>query len=527
MSYNDQPVGGPSSQNETGVIPNQTKLDVNSIGSNGMGKKKSALPIAVAVIVIAIIVFIFASYEGYVPFLKISATSNPYYSVSNFNQLASVSSKLSNTSGPFNMSYSVLLSLSATAGTSIFSFNLPVNGYISHYSPYTKETAKINVLSLLKSIAALNSRANISTFPSALYYINLTSIDNRTYSSLCIPFVMISQASNQTLAEVGASVNDTNINNASLLCLSLKTDSMSALAQNITSLLNSSGNLPNQNFSAVNNTISKYLQVKYIKGASYNGQGCSILDINSTPEFENKYNTSIGFSFCFSNSYGVPLEGSFIINLTKDSAIINKLLNSSLSLSNLVLSAKLKSTFNPAPSSASSLSTLPTGSFVINQTLLSHIITAAEISSGIQPTISTPKALLSYVDSYIPGMVFASNLSSDYSGYTNYYFYLNNPQNGISETFGVYPSIPSINNFSQLYDSLSYLPNRYNITIGGEPGVASNSTFFNTYSYQFYTLYNGNEYSLSAAVPVNSSYVTELNSTILKMVKNLPLQYIS
>ena len=177
MSYNDQPVGGPSSQNETGVIPNQTKLDVNSIGSNGMGKKKSALPIAVAVIVIAIIVFIFASYEGYVPFLKISATSNPYYSVSNFNQLASVSSKLSNNSGPFNMSYSVLLSLSATAGTSIFSFNLPVNGYISHYSPYTKETAKINVLSLLKSIAALNSQANISTFPSALYYINLTSID--------------------------------------------------------------------------------------------------------------------------------------------------------------------------------------------------------------------------------------------------------------------------------------------------------------------------------------------------------------
>ncbi|MCL4397110.1 hypothetical protein M1494_02075 [Candidatus Parvarchaeota archaeon] len=507
----------------TGIQPNSTSIQMGPIPKNGAKKHRYAA-IAAVIVLAVFLIFVFASYEGYVPFLKISAASSQYYSVSNINQLASVSSKLSNTSGPFNMSYSMLLSLSAAAGPADFSFNLPINGYIAHYSPYTKETTTIDVLSLLKSIVALNSSLNLSTFPSFLYNINLTSISNRTYSSLCIPFTMISQAANQTLTAVGASVNDTSINNASLLCLSLKTDNISGITGNITSLLNSSGDLSNVNITKVNNTLSKYLQVKYIKSASYNGQACSLLDINSTAEFDSKYNSSIGFSFCFSNNYGVPLYGSLIINLTRDSAAINKALNSSLKVSNIVLSAQLKSAFNPAPTSVSSLSVLPKGSYVINQTMLSQLIAAAELSNGLQPiSVTTPKALLSYVDSYIPGMVFASNLSVDYAGYA---FYLNSPTQGIFEVFSYSPT-SIYNNFSDLYTSFSYLPNKYNITIDGEPAIGSNSTITSDYFYQFYTMYNGGILSISAYAPLNTSYLTELNNTILKMVKNLPLQDIS
>ncbi|MCW1295257.1 MAG: hypothetical protein OH338_00730 [Candidatus Parvarchaeota archaeon] len=507
----------------TGMQTNPTSIQLGPI-PNGSNKHKY-VGIAAIIVLAVFLVFIFASYEGYVPFLKISAATNPYYSVSNFNQLASVSSKLSNTSGPFNMSYSMLISLNALAGPASFSFNLPINGYISHYSPYTKEAAKIDVLSLIKNIAAIDSNANISTFPSGLYYINLTSISNRTYSSLCIPFEMVSQMTNQTLTAIGASVNDTSINTASLLCLSLKTDNVSKVAGNITSLLGS--NLNSVNLSKVNNSISKYLQVKYIKSSSYNGQACSILDINSTADFQSKYNVSVGFSSCFSNNYGVPLDGSLIINLTKDSAVIDKALNASFNLSNLILSVQLNSSFNPAPTSVSSLSVLPKGSYTVNQTMLSQLIAAAELSSSLKPTtVATPKALLSYVDAYIPGMVFASNLSFDYSSSLNYYFYLNNPSKGISETFYSSPSI--YNNFSSLYDSFSYfLPNNYNMTIDGQPAFGANSTGITDYSYQFYTLYNGMEVYISASAPLNTSYLTELNSTILKMVKNLPLQDIS
>ena len=507
----------------TGMQTNPTSIQLGPM-PNGSNKHKYVAIIAIIVLAV-FLVFIFASYEGYVPFLKISTTSNPYYSVSNFNQLASVSAKLSNTSGPFNMSYSMLISLNAAAGPASFSFNLPINGYISHYSPYTKEAAKIDVLSLLKNIASVDKNANISTFPSGLYYINLTSISNRTYSSLCIPFEMISQMTNQTITAIGASVNDTSINNASLLYLSLKTDNVSKVAGNITSLLGS--NLNSINLSKVNNTISKYLQVKYIKGSSYNGQACSILDINSTAEFQSKYNASIGFSFCFSNNYGIPLDGSLVINLTRDSAAIDKALNASFNISNLVLSAQLKSSFNPAPTSVSSLSVLPKGSYTVNQTLLSQLIAAAELSSGSQPTtVTTPKALLSYVDSYIPGMVFASNLSYDYTGSVYYYFYLNNPYKGIFEIFSSSPS--TYNNFSSLYDSLSFFfPNNYNLTIDGQPAFGSNSTNIVDYSYQFYTLYNGIELNILASAPLNSSYLKELNGTIMKMVENLPLHDIS
>ena len=491
-------------------------IQINKIPNNE-AKKRKLVGIVAVVILAVFLIFIFASYEGYVPFLKISSSSTPYYSVANIHQLSSTISKLQNSSGPFNLSYNLLLSLSATAGSSVFSFNLPINGYIAHYTPYTRGTANIDLGALAKDIASLSSSINVSSFPKALDTINLTLFSNISYATLCIPFSMIASLTNSSISTVGAALNDSSVTSNSLFCASLKTSNLT------------NSTLPTINQSAIVSNLSQfsnYLQVKYIKGASYNGNPCSLLDINTTPAFESKYNVSMGYSFCFSNSYGIPLYGNFILNLTKDSSMITKILNSSGNMaaapnfSDVILSASLKSAFNPPPTSSAGLAILPKGSYVLNKTMLSRLISSFAPTS--QPiTVSTPKALLSYVDSYVPGMVFASNLSYNFGNQTDFYFYLNSPSNGIAETFGYSPALI---NSSDLYNSSSYLSNIYNLTIDGQPAVGSNFSFVSEYSYIFYTIYNGKEYAISASAPLNTSYLTELNNTILKMVKDLPLQ---
>lgn len=139
-------------------------IQINKIPNNE-AKKRKLVGIVAVVILAVFLIFIFASYEGYVPFLKISSSSTPYYSVANIQQLSSTISKLQNSSGPFNLSYNLLLSLSATAGSSVFSFNLPINGYIAHYTPYTRGTANIDLGALAKDIASLSSSINVSSFP--------------------------------------------------------------------------------------------------------------------------------------------------------------------------------------------------------------------------------------------------------------------------------------------------------------------------------------------------------------------------
>ncbi|MGC8533827.1 MAG: hypothetical protein ACP5MV_04355 [Candidatus Parvarchaeum sp.] len=342
----------------TGVQTNPTSIQ---LGPMPKGSKKHRYVAIAAIIVLAVfLIFIFASYRGYIPFLKVSAASNPYYSVSNFNQLASVSSKLSNTSGPFNMSYSFLLSLGAKSGSSVFSFNLPINGYLAHYKPYNRVAANVDLGTLVKDIASLGIGINTSSFPSAFNTINLTLLSNVSYDTLCIPFSMIASAEKVNLSDLGAALNDSAINSGSLMCFVSKTSGL----KNSSSLAN---------LSSINNSLmqySNYLQVKFLKGETYNGNSCSLLNINTTSAFQSKYNASMGFSFCFSNVYGVPLYGSFILNLTKDSSTIMKIFNSSasnLNVSSLVLSATLKSSFNPIPSSASSLISFPVGSYTFNE----------------------------------------------------------------------------------------------------------------------------------------------------------------
>ncbi|MEM0143590.1 MAG: hypothetical protein QXL94_06530 [Candidatus Parvarchaeum sp.] len=351
-------------------MDNSTMIPVNPINA---GKKKHKLAaILAAVVLIVFLVFVFISYEGYVPFLKLSSPSNPYYGVTNVQQLSSAVSKLSNSSGPFNLSYNLLLSAGASIGTSSFSFNLPVNGYLAHFSPYTRASMDINLLPLLKDIKNLNSSLNLSSIPSFLYNINFTALSNHTASSLCVPFLMIAKAANTSVSVIGFGLNDSNANNGSLFCLSIKKNSLAGIGGNLSSYINNT-NLNNTNLSAVNASINKYIQVKVIKGEVYNGNACSILDINTTAVYESKYNVSMGASFCFSNNYGMPLYGSFILNLGKESSLLSKGFNSTTNISSLVFSAQLKSTFNPAPS-LSAINALPLGSYTLNSTQLSDIL---------------------------------------------------------------------------------------------------------------------------------------------------------
>jgi hypothetical protein len=135
-------------------MDNPKNIQISSTPNKGqIGHKTTG--IIVIIVLLAVLVFVFASYEGYIPFLKLSTSANPYYSVANVQQLSSAVSRLQNSSGPFNISYSLLLSLSATSGTSVFSFNLPINGYIAHYKPYIKQTADINLGALVKDIDSL------------------------------------------------------------------------------------------------------------------------------------------------------------------------------------------------------------------------------------------------------------------------------------------------------------------------------------------------------------------------------------
>ncbi len=344
---------------------NQTTINVSTTRSSS--RSHTPIIFAVVIIVIAVIIVIFASYQGYLP-LKIFGSSSPYYSVANVQQLSSATAKLENSSGPFNMSYSLLLSLGGTYNKIDFGFNLPVNGYIAHYSSYTRQTANIDFGSLIKDIAALNMSFNTSLFPSFLDTINLTEESNSTGGDLCVPFSMLANVANTPLATIGASLNDSDVSNSSLFCIGIKTMNVTS---NITSLLGLL-NLPSNSTNL--NSVNNYTAIKFVKSATYNGNPCSLLDINTTNAFESKYNMSMGFDFCFSNSYGVPLYGNFMLNLSKDSTVLGSLTNPSLNFSNLVLNAQFKSEFNSAPVSTATLIALPKGSYVTSAEGLQTIV---------------------------------------------------------------------------------------------------------------------------------------------------------
>ncbi|MCL5420814.1 MAG: hypothetical protein M1284_03655 [Candidatus Parvarchaeota archaeon] len=366
-------------------IDNGTQIPVASPVSEGGGKKRNILPVIAVVIVAIVVIFIFASYKGYVPFIHISSSSNPYYNVANIKQLGSVVTGLSNTSGPFNLSYSLLLNLGARAGSSSFSFSLPINGHIAHYSPYTRAVVGINLLALIKSISALNTGVNLSSFPSFLDQINITAISNKTGGDICVPFGFLAKAGNQSASSIGFMLNDSSAQNSSLFCIGSTAKNAAENLSYLSSLLNINGSAINSS-SAVNLSQSKYLTVKFVKDVSYNGNSCSLVDINTTSAFESKQNASMSFDFCFSNSYGVPLYGGFILNLSKESSQLSALLTAmniskGANLSNIVFSAKLQSSFNPAPLQ-NAVSLMPAGSYTMNLSQLTSLINLARQNSG-------------------------------------------------------------------------------------------------------------------------------------------------
>ncbi len=368
-------------------------------------KHKGIIPIAAVVIVVIVAIFIFASYEGYIPFLKISTSTNPYYSVANIQQLSSVSSSISNKSNPFNMSYDFTLQLKAKTGPLNLSFNLPIKGFVEHYSPVTRQTANIYLVNLQKQVAAL-SGSNISSLPSAFDILNLTILTNSTGGELCVPFSVLLDGSNPNIQAKGLLLNDTSLTNSSLICIYVNDKN---IISNPLSLLNSTSSL---NISQLNvselNGLNKSLTIKFVNNEVYNGNKCSLISINTTNSFEKEYNASFGFDLCFSNSYGVALYGNFLLNLTKDAGVISSILGSSgsaPSFSNIIISGSLTSSFENPPVSLSSVSSLPAGSYSANLT---------KFLKSIHPTSYTQSletVLYSFADNSTSGMFPLSSLT--------------------------------------------------------------------------------------------------------------------
>ncbi len=531
-------------------MDNPKNIQISSTPNKGqIGHKTTG--IIVIIVLLAVLVFVFASYEGYIPFLKLSTSANPYYSVANVQQLSSAVSRLQNSSGPFNISYSLLLSLSATSGTSVFSFNLPINGYIAHYKPYIKQTADINLGALVKDIDSLSKSINLSSFPKFLDTVNLTLLSNISYGTLCIPFSMSASAENTSLTVMGYAMNDSKVGNNSLLCVSLKTNNL-ANSTALSSILSTS--MASANISNISQ-FSDYLQVKYMKSESYNGNSCSLLDINTTPAFESKYNSSMHFNFCFSNTYGIPLNGSFVLNLTRDSSAIMSLFNSYgnagsvPNFSNIVLSASFKSAFNRAPSSVSILSSLPPGSYTLNENSLLQTIGELNIMPAAPTNVTKAPAanadLTALVSDSFPGLnqIYLSPTAAADEGinpgvFENYYLFgagnavlameNGSSTNGINGTTILFGVSNTTENLSYYYHIFLGIPgiSISNITLDAIPAI---KIVTNLSSYEVITVLgvtNSSLYEMSA-VSTGEVYINEVNSGMANFIKNFKLDYLN
>jgi hypothetical protein len=485
-------------------------------------KHKGIIPIAAVVIVVIVAIFIFASYEGYIPFLKISTSTNPYYSVANIQQLSSVSSSISNKSNPFNMSYDFTLQLKAKTGPLNLSFNLPIKGFVEHYSPVTRQTANIYLVNLQKQVAAL-SGSNISSLPSAFDILNLTILTNSTGGELCVPFSVLLDGSNPNIQAKGLLLNDTSLTNSSLICIYVNDKN---IISNPLSLLNSTSSL---NISQLNvselNGLNKSLTIKFVNNEVYNGNKCSLISINTTNSFEKEYNASFGFDLCFSNSYGVALYGNFLLNLTKDAGVISSILGSSgsaPSFSNIIISGSLTSSFENPPVSLSSVSSLPSGSYSTN---LSRLVGLAQANLGGATSVQAPAALSNYVKTYFPSLVLDQNLSSSgYYTFSSPALILPNSTvytPGIRLVFSSYPALGE--NLSEL---ISYSTSYENISIDGYAGLETNYTSGNVSVDVAYILANGNLYAVSGDA-TGSLYGAQFNSSFPVMLNNFKPSYLS
>ncbi len=367
-----------------------TDIPVSTVPPKRMGK---ILPIT-AIVVVIVLAVIILSYAGYIPISALHTSQSPYYSVSNVSQLAATAASIGSKSGPYNMSYSFTLGLAVNAGPIALNLNLPIKGYEAHYGNNSRDSISMDLGSLVNGLAAINKSIE-SSFPSALDTVNFSSIINSTGGSLCIPFSLLTDLVHTNASNLGFEFNDSAATNSSLLCIYLPIKNAaynySALGNEISGLSSLSPSLNSTAAKNISNKINKYITIKFVKTASYNGNACSLVSIASTNAFESKSNVSFSSSFCFSNEYGIALNGSFTFNITKIAGGLLSSLsgsntsNSNLSVTNAVLTGRLSSSPVVAPVSASALTSLPAGSYTMNITQLTSLLFA--FGSFTPPTI--------------------------------------------------------------------------------------------------------------------------------------------
>ncbi len=363
--------------------PNNIQIQTLSSGPEIPSKKSGKiLPVIVAVVVVVIVVVVLLSYTGYLKISSVKPSQSPYYSVSNVSQLASTAATLGSKSAAYNLSYSFSLGLDVNAGPVALDLNLPINGYEAHYLTDSKESTSINLLSLVNSLSSIN-KSLASEFPAYLDILNLSSFTNSTGGSLCIPFSLLVSAARAPASDIGAALNDSSATNSSLLCIYLPLKNAmynySAISSDLSNLSDILPEVNSNTTKNVSNEINRYLNVKFVKNTSYNGNPCALINIATS-----KDNISFNSQFCFSNTYGVPLNGSFVLNLTKVASNISSLLNkasSNVTASNMAITGSLSTSFRTPPSSLSAVSSLPAGSHVMNDTQLLDMISSVAPST--------------------------------------------------------------------------------------------------------------------------------------------------
>ncbi len=274
---------------------------------------KKSIIIAVLVVIIILVAFITYYYN----ITKINNKASPFYTVSNSTELLNVTEHYVNITNHFTINYSGTADIIFSKDSINVTLNVPID----------MSFQKSGKLGLFQLYANLTKAYNFfSAFTGAQKEQNYMSVVLLYNSSGII------ECSNIT----GEMPQNCTFNNSKTVIDTIKNDLEYALFRSYANSLFDTGvilNLGNSSF-----------PVKFIGTESYNGNTCSIFDINFSSS-----NADGSGNLCFSDSVGMPVSLDFTLNgytssssstaITSNYKVIFKVNSNPISYSNISIAA--------------------------------------------------------------------------------------------------------------------------------------------------------------------------------------------
>lgn len=274
---------------------------------------KKSIIIAVLVVIIILVAFITYYYN----ITKINNKASPFYTVSNSAELLNVTEHYVNSKNQFTINYSGTADIIFSKDSINVTLNVPID----------MSFQKSGKLGLFQLYANLTKAYNFfSAFTGAQKEQNYMSVVLLYNSSGII------ECSNIT----GEMPQNCTFNNSKTVIDTIKNDLEYALFRSYANSLFDTGvilNLGNSSF-----------PVKFIGTESYNGNTCSIFDINFSSS-----NADGSGNLCFSDSVGMPVSLDFTLNgytssssstaITSNYKVIFKVNSNPISYSNISIAA--------------------------------------------------------------------------------------------------------------------------------------------------------------------------------------------